>query len=272
MDFIKNQASSIYDLFRTHPILSTFATLGIAATTKCGFNIVKTIWKYTLRPGKKLFQTYGEPKSWAIVTGGSSGIGLSYAKQLAKAGFNILLIARGAEKLEQKKNEILDTDGVPASCDVESLSFDFSKPYTEENYLPLVKALEGKDIAILVNNVGVDHACDFYKFAPDMINDMINVNVVGLTFMTWLVVPKMMGRKKRSAIINISSTFTTTTFPYFGMYIGTKGYMNSLMDCLHDELKAQKIDVLTCLTGEVKTPRNPVDSIWHATFLGGNFL
>ena len=265
MDWLKNKTDVLVTAFRDSPIWSSLAVVGACVLVRHTLCALNSVWKYLLRPGKDLYKTYGGPNTWAIVTGGSSGIGLAYAKLLAKAGFNLILIARNPEKLEEKKQEILK-EKVPASCAIETVCFDFCKPYTPESYQPIVQALNGKEIAILVNNVGADHACEFYEYTPEALSEMINVNVNATTFLTWIVIPQMMKRAvRRSAVINISSCFTEAYMPNFNVYIATKAYINALMRCLYEELKKEKIDVLTTLTGEVSTPRNPMKSMWHAS-------
>ncbi len=265
MDWIKDRTNDVLGMFRDQPYLSTFATIGGLVVAKMGWCFLKSIWKYVLRPATNLYKTYGSPKAWAIVTGGSSGIGLAYAKQLAKAGFNLLLIARDEDKLKEKRAEI-EKESLTIPVEIQTLAFDFAKPYSEPVYAALAEAIQSKEIAILVNNVGIDYACEFFEFTSEALTEMLNVNIYGTTFLTWLVVPKMMARGKHSAIVNISSTFTTTNYvPYFSVYIGTKAYMDALMNCLYYDLKEKNIDILTCLTGEVSTPRNPMKSMWHAT-------
>ncbi len=264
MNWIGKRLSDLVEVYRDHSILAGLATVGTLYLTCKTLRVLSRIWKQFLRPSTNVYKCYGTPNSWAIITGGSSGIGLAYAKLLAKAGFNLLLIARDGTKLELMKAEI-QKEVTTHACMVETLRFDFNKPYTETGYADLTKAIEGKDISILVNNVGTDHACGFEEFTPEGLSEMINVNVNTTTFMTWLLVPRMLARKQRSAIINVSSAFTEAYVPNFQMYAATKAYMNVLMRYLHEELKGKGIDVLTGLTGETITPRNSMSSRWHDT-------
>ena len=264
MDKIKICLNEMKDTLYDHPILGGLAALG---TLMISFKVLKTmrgVWRYVLRPSKNLSKVYGEKGAWAIVTGGSSGIGLAYAKALAKVGFNLLLIARNTTKLEEKRKEILDESGKNPP-EIQTLSFDFSKPYSQEYYNQLEEVMRDKSIAILVNNVGLDYTCGFCDLPTKKLVEMMNVNICALTYLTKMVIPIMEKRKKRSAIIGISSTFTKTGMSQPAFYITTKAYMDNLLRCLYHELKEKNIDVLNCLTGEVSTPSNPLKSIWHAT-------
>eukprot|EP00826_Nyctotherus_ovalis_P002562 TRINITY_DN10515_c0_g1_i3.p1 TRINITY_DN10515_c0_g1~~TRINITY_DN10515_c0_g1_i3.p1 ORF type:complete len:300 (+),score=86.32 TRINITY_DN10515_c0_g1_i3:73-972(+) len=224
--------------------------------------VLRGVWRYVVRPSKNLFKTYGGEGAWAIVTGGSSGIGLAYAKQLAKVGFNLILVARDEIKLREKRNEILREVGKD-TLEIQIVSFDFSKPYSQEYYSQLEKAIGEKSIAILVNNVGADYACEFTELGTKDVATMLNVNVNAVTYLTHMVIPAMKNRDKRSAVIGISTTGLKTNMPYFGLYTATKAYMSSLLQNLHYELKDKGIDFLICLTDNVSTPQNTMKSIWH---------
>ncbi|XP_039209737.1 inactive hydroxysteroid dehydrogenase-like protein 1 isoform X3 [Crotalus tigris] len=93
-----------------------------------------------------LSKRYGK---WAVVTGGTSGIGLSYARELASYGVNLIMISRNREELEAAAKEIMETYNISTS----TVMTDFSKG--REAYPVIKKALEGKEIGVLVNNVGV---------------------------------------------------------------------------------------------------------------------
>lgn len=262
MEKLRPCLTKISDTFCDHPVLSCLATVG---TLAIGCKVLKTlrgVWRYVLRPSKDLFKVYGDKGAWAVITGGSSGIGLAYAKELAKAGFNLILIARDQGRLEEKRSEILKENGENAP-EIQTVSFDFSRPYDPGYYSILEKAIEDKSIAILVNNVGVDHAIRFKEFDPKDINEVLSVNINALTFLTHMVIPIMEKRAKRSAIIGVSSVFTKVYMPCFGLYSATKTFMESLLKTLHHELKGKRIDVLACRTGETITPNNPISSIWH---------
>jgi short-subunit dehydrogenase len=197
--------------------LATVGGLYLSGKVLCKlFNI----FKYTLRPGYDLKQRYGD--NWAVVTGASDGIGKEYAIQLAKKGFKIGLIARNEEKLNTVADEIKKLYGV----DTKIIVFDFDDFYTKTKLEELYQKLRVFDkVSILVNNVGVGLTGNFNEFPEDKINSSINVNVVGLTFITKLLLPKMLKNDKRGGIINIGSG--TTEFVYTGMsvYSSTKSYV-----------------------------------------------
>lgn len=259
---VKSCLRKVGEKFCEHPIIGSLVAIG-AITVGC--RILETaegLWRYVLRPSKNLFKTYGFKGAWAIITGGSAGIGLAYAKQLAKDGFNILLIARNGARLREARELILKETG-KQDIEVENLSFDFSRPYSQEHYGELEQAIKNKSIAILVNNVGADHLCGFDEMDNDDIAAMLNTNINALTYLTRMVIPEMLKRPTRSAIIGVSSSFTGASMINTSLYTATKSYMDALLRCLHYELKDKCIDVLNCLTGEVTTQNNQFKNIWH---------
>lgn len=149
--------------------------------------------------------------------GGTSGIGKYYAKELASRKVNIILISRNQEKLEALAREIADTYKVETAIIV----VDFNKG--SEVYPALKKALEDKEIGILVNNVGVfyTHPDYFTNLTSDKIWELINVNIGAANMMVHMVLPGMVQRKK-GAIVNISSLSCLQPTPLITAYSASK--------------------------------------------------
>jgi 17beta-estradiol 17-dehydrogenase / very-long-chain 3-oxoacyl-CoA reductase len=219
----------------------TVALAGIGALYLTGklLGKVGSFYKYFLRPSKDLKARYGD--GWAIVTGASDGIGKAFALELASRGFNVGLVARNQEKLDAVSKEIKQKYKVKT----QTIVFDFNVTYTEEK----VKELKDKlntfnKVSLLVNNVGIGIKCLFGELEGQKMIDLINVNVVGLTMVTKILLPKLLDTEMKGGIINIGSG--TTTFVYVGqnVYASTKSYVNKLSESLAEEYK-EKLDVLT---------------------------
>ncbi|ROT81443.1 hypothetical protein C7M84_025396 [Penaeus vannamei] len=162
---------------------------------------------------KSLPETYGK---WAVVTGSTDGIGKSYAKELAKKGMNILLVSRNMEKLQRVAKEIRSKYRV--QTDVVQADFALGRPI----YGNIAKRLKGKDIGILVNNVGMLLAPGpFKKLTEDNIWAYVNVNVASVLAMTRLVLPEML-RRKKGAVVNVSSVASYFPMAYFQVYSASK--------------------------------------------------
>ncbi|XP_053150933.1 17-beta-hydroxysteroid dehydrogenase type 3 isoform X2 [Hemicordylus capensis] len=158
-------------------------------------------------------QSMGE---WAVITGASDGIGKAYSFELAKYGFNIVLISRTLEKLQKVASEIEQTTGRK----VKIIQADFTQ---RDIYHKIEQSLQGLEIGILVNNVGMlptPIPCRFLN-APDNDEDVINCNNISLIKMTQIILKQMVPRQK-GFILNISSAFGTFPCPMYTIYSASK--------------------------------------------------
>ncbi|XP_068128176.1 very-long-chain 3-oxoacyl-CoA reductase-B-like isoform X4 [Hyperolius riggenbachi] len=186
------------------------------------FNLLRGIRVYILsRWWRKDLKQYG---GWAVVTGASDGIGKCYAEELARRGFDVVLISRTQEKLEKVAKEIERQTGRKTRI----IQVDFTGGL--EIYTKIEEGLRDLDIGILVNNVAViptgNNAVPFLN-APHLeqaICDMVNCNMLSVAQMTRIVLPKMLARKK-GLIVNLSSAAGFRPFRYFTVYSATKCVM-----------------------------------------------
>ncbi|XP_028414382.1 inactive hydroxysteroid dehydrogenase-like protein 1 isoform X2 [Dendronephthya gigantea] len=177
------------------------------------FEVLKT----TFFGGHFDITRFGE---WAVVTGCTDGIGKSYAKQLAAKGLNIILMSRSKEKLTSVAAELENDYKVKTMI----IQVDFSGGH--EIYEPIAEKLEGFEIGVIVNNVGVAVPSISYlhEFSNEVLWKQINVNVMSAVMITRLLIPAMVERKK-GVIINISSCVAVRPFPLRAAYSGTKSVL-----------------------------------------------
>ncbi|KAK0141808.1 Very-long-chain 3-oxoacyl-CoA reductase-A [Merluccius polli] len=146
---------------------------------------------------------------WAVVTGATDGIGKAYAEELARRGFNIVLISRSQEKLDDSKCEV----------QTKTIAADFS---ATDIYPKIEEGLAGLEIGILVNNVGVSYGYpEYFLSIPNLdsfVNTMINVNIASVCRMTTMVLPRMVERKT-GAILNISSASALSPAPLLTAFV-----------------------------------------------------
>ncbi|NWS23721.1 HSDL1 protein, partial [Polioptila caerulea] len=182
-----------------------------------------------------LVKKYGK---WAVVTGSTDGIGKAYAEELAKRGVNIILVSRNKEKLETVSRSISETYKV----ETDFIVADFSKG--RELYPVIKEALKDREIGILVNNVGMFHVhTDYFtNLSEDMLWDMIHVNIASATMMTHIVLPGMV-KKRKGAIVNLSSTFCCQPTPMLTLYGASKSYLDYFSRALHYEYASKGIFV-----------------------------
>lgn len=168
----------------------------------------------------------------ACITGASSGIGKEFAKQLAKRGYNLILIARNTQALEELAAQL------PCKCRV--ISCDLSK---EAQCIQLAEQLKRYNIHILINNAGFGDLNSFHTADLAKSLDMINVNIKALHILTRKLLPGFI-RKDCGYILNVASS--AGLFPggaYMSTYYATKAYVTSLTAAIYQELKEQHSNV-----------------------------
>ncbi|XP_065335671.1 inactive hydroxysteroid dehydrogenase-like protein 1 [Cloeon dipterum] len=239
-----NRELSFYD------DLVTF--LGLFYASKLAFNIGKSVCKgvYShfvtrLYSPTDLAAKYGK---WAVITGGSDGVGKAYAQELARRNVNIVLIARNQEKLSKVASEIEEEFGIETKIIVA----DFGKG--RQVYSHIAQELQGIDVGILVNNVGVilPYPMSVEEMTDDQMWDHINVNCAAVTVMTRMLL-KGMKEKKKGAIVNLSSISGLGPTPYLSIYGATKAYVDSFSDALCNECKGTGVTVQTLTPGYINT-------------------
>lgn len=226
-------------------VLNIAIVLGLYYLLKLVWIIVVNFWRYFLRPRKNL-KKYG---SWAIVTGCTDGIGKAIADEFALKGLNLVLISRTASKLEEQAKSLESTYKIQTR----TLAIDFN---TQDRgiYAKIGEAIKDLEIGVLVNNVGAsyDHAEYFLSLTPEKIEQLIRLNVYSTTEMTYLVLPKMVARK-RGVIINVSSASSLVSEPMYAVYSATKAFVNTFSVALHYEYKSQGVHIQADLPAFVTT-------------------
>lgn len=197
---------------------------------------------------KKLFQQKVDGKT-IIVTGASSGIGLTVSKYLAQAGAHVLLLARTKEKLDEVKAEI-EAEGGKASvfpCDLNDME---SIDAVSKEILASVDHID-----ILINNAGrsirraVHESIDrFHDFERTM-----QLNYFGAVRLVLNVLPHMMQRKD-GQIINISSIGVLANATRFSAYVASKAALDAFSRCLSAEVHSHKIAITSIYMPLVRTP------------------
>ncbi|XP_055614305.1 hydroxysteroid dehydrogenase-like protein 1 [Uranotaenia lowii] len=189
-------------------------------------------------------QKYGK---WAVVSGGSDGIGRQISILLAKQGLNIIIIARPDDNLQTTADQISSDYGVQ----VKTVGVDFANGW--QLYSFIQKELDGFDIGVLVNNAGILLKIDsFENIAYNEHQTMVNVNINAALMLTHIVTPYMKSRRK-GLIVNIASISAYTPAPYALMYAATKSFIYSFSRALTVELKESGVKVQTITPSFVET-------------------
>jgi short-subunit dehydrogenase len=185
-------------------------------------------------------------KGTAVITGASSGIGAIYADRLAGRGYDLILIARRADKLEEVADRIRAKSG--RVVDV------FAADLTDELDVARVETLLKSDprITLLVNNAGLGGAGTLLQSDVDQMTSMIALNVTALTRLTYALVPKFVSRGV-GTIVNIASVVAITPETLNGVYGGTKAFVLAFSQNLRKELEGTGVAVQVVLPGATAT-------------------
>ena len=169
-------------------------------------------------------------KKYIVITGASSGIGMEAAKLFASRGFNLILVARRFDKLNQIKSEInsLNTD-----VDIINIQCDLS---IANNAYKLFEDISKYDLTALINNAGFGNFDPVTKQDLSKIQSMIHVNIESLTILTTLFINKF-SNIDNTQVINVSSTGGYNIVFNAVTYCATKFFVSSFTEGLAQELK-----------------------------------
>lgn len=178
-----------------------------------------------------------------VVTGASAGIGEAIARELARAGGKLSLVARRKDKLEKLAADI--GDGALA------LPRDLGDPTQATDWIAEAEAAHGP-IDVLVNNAGVQIIEPLETTDPDAGEQLLRLNVLTPMRLTRAVVPGMIARG-RGTIVDIASMAALTPMPGMFYYNGAKAALANASEGLRGELRGTGVHVVTVYPGPVHT-------------------
>ena len=184
---------------------------------------------------------------WALVTGASSGIGVEFARHLAAAGANLVLVARSRDKLTSLAEELRGKFQVKA----EVMPADLSRFEAAEQLFQATQD-QGIQINVLVNNAGLGLFGRLAETEAARNKELLMVNVVSLASLTRLFLGGMV-QAGFGVIINIASTASFQPVPYMANYGASKAYVRSFTQALWGECRGTGVRVLTVSPGPVET-------------------
>ncbi|WP_429811640.1 SDR family NAD(P)-dependent oxidoreductase [Ensifer sp. B1-9] len=185
-------------------------------------------------------------KGTALITGASSGIGAIYADRLARRGFDLILVARNRERLNDLANRLADETG----RGIEVVPADLGK----KEDLKRIEALLQSDasITVLINNAGVGATAPLLASDIDKMEEMITLNVNALTRLTYAAAPGFVARGT-GTIVNIASIVGVAPELLNGVYGGTKAFVLAFTLSLQKELADNNIRIQAVLPGATAT-------------------
>ncbi|WP_299026232.1 SDR family oxidoreductase [uncultured Thermanaerothrix sp.] len=186
----------------------------------------------------------------ALITGGSSGIGLALARQLLTEGARIALLARNLEKLEQAREELLK---VYPEAELTIWSADVANAPQVTALLTTLMERQGVP-DLLINSAGMAHPGRFEELPLEIFDQMIAVNYLGTVYVTKAVVPAMLKRGS-GHIVNISSVAGFLNIYGYTAYGAAKFAVRGFSDALRMELKPYGIQVSLVFPPDTDTPQ-----------------
>jgi short-subunit dehydrogenase len=168
-------------------------------------------------------------KPVALVTGASAGIGSVYAERLAERGYDLILIARRADRLQALSSKVEAAFGARADVVEADLTRDVDVTRVEQ----LIR--DTPTITLLVNNAGTSTLAPVAQTSEQDAAAMVALNVTALTRLTHAILPAFLARNQ-GAIINVASVLSFHALQISAIYSGTKGYVMNFSRGLQQEL------------------------------------
>jgi uncharacterized protein len=183
----------------------------------------------------------------ALVTGASAGIGESLAACFARGGHDLVLVARSGDKLKAQAKALKAEFGIR----VKVLPADLAQAGAAAALAAALKR-DRVDVDVLVNNAGVLEHGAFLKMPAQRHQELIALNVAGLTAMLAQFAPAMVARG-RGRILNVASIAAFQPVPSLATYAATKAYVLSLTESLAEELRGSGVTVTALCPGITAT-------------------
>jgi short-subunit dehydrogenase len=187
----------------------------------------------------------------ALVTGASSGIGKAYAERLASEGFDLAVVARRRERLEQLKHELHAEHRVA----VEVVAADLS---TKAGNDELEERVVDQRLEMLVDNAALAHYMPFLELPPDEAEELVRLNALGPTRLIRAALPGMVERGHGTVVsvatqLVFSAAADSPHLPQRAVYAATKAFLFTLIRLLATELRGTGVRMQVVCPGIVRT-------------------
>eukprot|EP00347_Sterkiella_histriomuscorum_P019202 403342545 len=217
--------------------------VGVIKLSEFIATVYKLIKQHYFRKAQDHYKKYaiGEKNTWIAITGGSDGIGLAFCHHLAKSGFNICIIGRSESKIQEKLVEIKKTN---PSIQTDYVIADLGKLANYNDYEKIANQLKNKDIGMVFLNAGWGDPRRFDELQNTVLEEMVNLDALHLLHLTKALLPQLLSRPQKSAIVYTSSSLGLVLAPGNLTYSCAKRFTSYLSRGLAVELK-DKLDFLS---------------------------
>ena len=186
--------------------------------------------------------------AWALITGGSSGMGLEYARQLAKKGYDLVLVSNRQEELEQASEELSKAYSVQIVTRFQDLSAE-----TAADELMAFCQEQSIEVEVLINNAGMFFFEELTTENEARALAMMRLHMLTPTRMC-LLFGEAMKRRGHGYILNMSSMAAKLPCPGIAVYSATKAYLKSFGKSLFFEMRPYGVGVTTVCPAAIATP------------------
>lgn len=196
----------------------------------------------------------------ALITGASSGIGMTYAERLAQRDYDLVLVARRKQRLNELADRLHRDRGIKA--DVVCADLADPKGLIEVE----TRISSDQNLDLLINNAGFGGYQPFVSIPPKVIDDLIEIHIRAVARLARAALPNMV-RRGNGAIINVASllalnaTAPPNPLPSRATYAGAKAFILAFSQALASELTGTGVQVQVCLPGRVGTEFHTVQGI-----------
>ncbi len=191
----------------------------------------------------------------ALITGGSSGIGLAIAHELAKRGYSLVLVSNQPESLAECKAKLEKTHNSPCH----TLCVDLSLPGVTDTILKYCDDRQ-LEVDVLVNNAGFMMFSEVADAPAEKVEAIVNLHMVTPTLLCRAFGSRMK-RNRHGFILNVSSISAVMPYPGISLYGPTKTYLRYFSQALRSEMKEYGVRVTCLIPGATATPLHDAEKV-----------
>ncbi len=199
---------------------------------------------------------------FALITGGSQGLGKAIAENLAQRKIPIILVALPEKILTETAHYLQNTYQV----EVQTLGIDLTEPNAPEKVFEFVQSNNFK-VKYLINNAGIGYTDKFERLSTTFLDKLLKINTVAITQLTRLFIPTL-AENSPAYILNVASMAGLFTMPYKAAYSASKHYVIELSFALREELKDKNISVTVVCPGGIITNPEVLERVEQMGKLG----
>ncbi|MBQ7639950.1 MAG: SDR family NAD(P)-dependent oxidoreductase [Bacteroidales bacterium] len=190
-------------------------------------------------------------RGWALVTGGSAGIGLEVSRGLLRKGYSLILVSRSPQKLKNAKYELSRELQKSDERQITIHTADLAEPSAADNLYAWVQSRKFV-VEMLVNDAGMYICDEALNVSRERVEAILSLNIRALTTLS-LLFAREMAERGRGRIVNISSYSVYMRYAGLSLYGATKAYVRNFSVALSREVRSKGVKITTVAPSGVDT-------------------